>query len=243
MSVSHQPWFEQDWIGAVVTFNRPSPSTWRLKRKLSETVRSQFNVHEARAVYVCFNVHTPEQEAIMKIRAQVPLASTRYYPPHVRAQQAEAKFPSAIEKEVDALNRLTKQKCSTIPKLLGWKYSVQGDDMWVPGGFLAFILMEQAQGISLARDDYYWMGMKRQERDEVRAAFKDAWLECARCGLANTDAGRRNLIWDVDTKRCQIIDWEVPRMAHSSEWTDREYMKWQLVLYEDHYSPPEKWMW
>lgn len=68
MSADNRPWFEENWIGFVFSFNEPSLSTWHFQRKLSERVRCRYS--EVRAVYACSNVDMPTVEAIIKIRAQ-----------------------------------------------------------------------------------------------------------------------------------------------------------------------------
>lgn len=79
--------------------------------------------------------------------------------------------------EVTALKRLTRMKCSYTPKLLSILRQEQDSTMWVPGGWLIFILMEKVPGVPL---DNLWNSTKerpamtRSQRDEVREAFKEA---------------------------------------------------------------------
>jgi hypothetical protein len=44
------------------------------------------------------------------------------------------------------LRRLTKAKCEYTPKLLSLLRAKQDDSMWIPGGWLVYILMEKLPG-------------------------------------------------------------------------------------------------
>lgn len=78
------------------------------------------------------------------------------------------------KREIDALEYLTNARCSSTPALLAAKHETQGEEDWVPGGFVDFILMERLPGT----EPPYWSGssMDRPERDRLREAFKKAWL-------------------------------------------------------------------
>lgn len=79
--------------------------------------------------------------------------------------------------EITALRRLTRAKCPYSPKLLSILRKKQDSTMWVPGGWLIFILMEKVPGGPL---DNFWKpskerpAMTRYQRDEVRKGFKEA---------------------------------------------------------------------
>lgn len=124
--------------------------------------------------------------------------------------------------EVSALESLTKQGCTSAPTLLSWKLEKQGPRMWVPGGPIVFILMEKLPGICPGDGVVdIFLSLKREERDELREAFKRAWLyvtscreqvvwilindddsrECASYGLINSDASLNNLMWDREKKK------------------------------------------
>lgn len=78
--------------------------------------------------------------------------------------------PSA-EMEITALGELTKAGGSCTPTLHAWKHEKQGTQMWIPGGFIVYILMEKLPGMRL---DDIW-SLERKERYEVRKSFKEAW--------------------------------------------------------------------
>jgi hypothetical protein len=58
------------------------------------------------------------------------------------------------------------------PRLIATKFEPQSDEMWVPGGFIRFIVMQKLPGIALS-DDIFW-SLPRAGRDEVRMAFRVA---------------------------------------------------------------------
>lgn len=57
--------------------------------------------------------------------------------------------------------------------LFSWKKDKQDRHMWVPGGYILYILMEKLPGFSPER---FYVDLDRAERDELRSKFKEAWL-------------------------------------------------------------------
>ena len=79
--------------------------------------------------------------------------------------------------EIEALLRLTRTKCPYTPKLLSILQQQQDSTMWVPGGWLIFILREKVPGsppLNLFRPSEEQAAMTRSQRDEVREASKRA---------------------------------------------------------------------
>ena len=72
--------------------------------------------------------------------------------------------------EIDRLDTLTELGCTSTPSLIDYERQVQDSKMWLPGGYIVYILMELLPGISL---DNFWE-LPRQERDDVRKAFRTA---------------------------------------------------------------------
>ena len=79
--------------------------------------------------------------------------------------------------EETALEGLTKVQCPHTPKLLSISKREQDLTMWVPGGWLIFILIEKLPGLPPMN---FWCATKDRpamtlsQRNEVRAAFKVA---------------------------------------------------------------------
>ena len=72
--------------------------------------------------------------------------------------------------EIDCLDILTELGCTSTPRLIDYEQKIQDDDMWLPGGYIVYILIELLPKISL---DDFWE-LPRHERDEVRKAFHTA---------------------------------------------------------------------
>ena len=72
--------------------------------------------------------------------------------------------------EVERLNDLTRLGCSSTPRLLDFERKIQDHNMWLPGGYVVYILMELLPG----RPIYDFWALPRKERDDIRAAFRIA---------------------------------------------------------------------
>jgi hypothetical protein len=71
--------------------------------------------------------------------------------------------------EITALKRLTRVKCPHTPKLLSILRKEQDSTMWVPGGWLIFILMEKVPGEPL---DHFWKPSMERPAMTVLSATK-----------------------------------------------------------------------
>lgn len=87
-------------------------------------------------------------------------------------RRKEASQPTTeTRQEALILKRLTLEKCSATPKYIASFEATQDDDMWVPGGYILYILMEKVPGDTVFN---LWDGMDEAERTILRAHFKDA---------------------------------------------------------------------
>ncbi|RJE25699.1 hypothetical protein PHISCL_01962 [Aspergillus sclerotialis] len=228
-------WFDSDqWIGSEITFNYHN-SKWRLDEKLNEAadydesdmVKEGILDSEARGTFACTNIHDQSQQAIIKIRMQIPYFNTAFKARKKRAEQANADMRFATKREIEVLEYLTKAGCSSSPAFLASKHETQDEDGWVPGGYLDYILMEKIPGV---RPPYWTGGMDRWERDCLREAFKEAWLECVKCGRLNRDEAIRNLLWDSKKRKCYIVDWEDWVESTEKDLSrDTLYIGWNLA--------------
>ncbi|KAF4188604.1 hypothetical protein CNMCM7927_001299 [Aspergillus lentulus] len=251
------------WIGSYLTFTDAQPSRWRIDRKLAENedlgtesdVKERMMPSEARGIFVCSNIDVPAQENVAKVRMQyvyclmvngsdllskstrIPYFNTAFKSREARARQADPEMRAASQREVSALDYLTKAGCSSTPKLFAWKHETQGNDDWVPGGYIDYILMEKLPGETPG----YWSGrMSRAERDQLRESFKKAWIECVSHGRVHEDCGIRNLVLDREKQKCwlidtpctnsYIVDWEEWRESTDKDvWQNTEYISWNLA--------------
>ncbi|KAL1966383.1 hypothetical protein VTN77DRAFT_4525 [Rasamsonia byssochlamydoides] len=216
--------------GTEVSFDKPSPSTWVLTKMLHHMnprpvwIKDRGSVEEVdeeRFVFLCSNVGSPSQEAVIKIKTVTAEKGVRgeIFGP------VTDKVNENISKEIIALDELTDKGCKSTPKLINSTAGRVGNQ------FVWYILMEKAPGAPGAppdENDAFWQ-RSREERDVIRKAFKEAWL-------------RHNLIWDSTQKRCWIIDWEAPEPPKpGAKWDDVEYFRWKLVKGDPEHK--DKWTW
>ncbi|KAL8871044.1 MAG: hypothetical protein Q9174_003047 [Haloplaca sp. 1 TL-2023] len=184
--------------GRVVKFTHNNH--WQLTKKISEKPwdgtdkeeREEFGdtwqPHEEHAVYECTQVRGSRvgDVAIMKVRLDND--------PKERARDASGmRLNFSTKNEIEVLQQLTAARCSVTPALLASKIDVQDESVlnsqgkpkfeeewgekrqwWMPGGYIVYILMSKLNAQTL-HEDVYW-GFDRQQRDEVRSAFKKAYL-------------------------------------------------------------------
>ena len=159
---------------------------------------------EAHGVYECIQVEGAEigTHAILKIRVQSVAFARKaknfpaYYPSRIPEKNPPrpsdkgtkyAEFHYSTENEIRFLERLTTANCPASPRLLAVSKDVQKTPIlrryndeedqpyWVPGGYIVYILMEKLPGKDL--EDFFWPNRySLQEREEVRQAFREAFL-------------------------------------------------------------------
>ncbi len=93
--------------------------------------------------------------------------------PSERAKYASKELNDYTENEIDVLRTLTESGCSAAPKLLSWTRELQDETMWVPGGYVVYILMEKLPG---APPFNFWVekDLSLEDRDTVRKGFRAA---------------------------------------------------------------------
>ncbi|GKZ25959.1 hypothetical protein AbraIFM66951_002072 [Aspergillus brasiliensis] len=177
---SYIVWFDDnDYIGLELAF--PGGSVWKIVRKIKETkvlyTEREHELYkatsEARATFECSKVAgNGPPTALIKIHMQVPYLEAATKEPSERAKQADPEIPYLASSEAEALSILTEAKCTSSPYLIDWMHRQQTDG-WVPGGYIHYIAMEMLPGVTVC---YHFHRMERQERDELRDAFKKAWM-------------------------------------------------------------------
>jgi hypothetical protein len=163
--------------------------TWRLIHKISGKIcQENYSLpFEAVTVYICEKMAGKDagQRAVMKIRTEyVRHIERNYGDPTDRFRIPGTDFshsrdPWPVSKglnpvtrqEINYLETLTKLGCTSTPRLLGLKDDdTQGKNMWLPGGYIVYILMQLVPGVSL---EDFWE-LPRDERDQARKAFRTA---------------------------------------------------------------------
>lgn len=198
-------WFDEDvWIGREFILLQSKWKLAQKLAEVEQVsteqdVRELALMSESRSVFIASNIESSGQEAVVKFRMQcgflaffsnlswlprstgkltthpprIPYFSTAFKTRQVRAKQAAPDIRKYSQYEIRALEHLTKLKCSSTPAIFAWKHETQGDDDWVPGGYLDYILMERLPG---SRPNGFPGSMERKDRDQLRAAFKKAWM-------------------------------------------------------------------
>jgi hypothetical protein len=132
------------------------------------------------ALFECYNVTNPLQQAMMRIYYQIPYAGSGLLSARARASQATPGniFGHAV-RELSALRELAAQNCSCAPTLIDHKQDVQDDDGPLPDGYRFYMVMTRVPGISLTRswgepEAVFWT-LPKTVRATIRDAFRDAY--------------------------------------------------------------------
>ncbi|PYI07452.1 hypothetical protein BO78DRAFT_89093 [Aspergillus sclerotiicarbonarius CBS 121057] len=225
-------WFDGKWLTQTIQFENPS-SSWRITQKLQEHETlfsadeyiSAGYYSESTGIFTCEEIGSSTL-AIMKIRMQVPNSPDHASSSRLFIQPPETEICGRTLLEIKALEAMTTAGCSCIPKYITSKHANQKSDGWVPGGFLDYIVMEKLEGITVSEE--YLYDLRLEEQEELRQAFKVSYLECQDLGFVHLDENLTNLIWNKQTMKCYIIDWEAWG-GKAYKWTDNEYRRWGLL--------------
>lgn len=90
--------------------------------------------------------------------------------PESRRMQRHQELPRNAKAELEALQKLTQNQCTSAPRLVNYLQYEQDEKMWVPGGYLFFILMTRCPGKPL--ENFHKEPLAK--RNEIRKAFEDA---------------------------------------------------------------------
>jgi hypothetical protein len=190
-------WFARDFIDLTVTFPGPNASTWVIREQIFENPDQrpqdeceEFDmISEARGVFICSKIegYGPTEAVIKVVMQFVPSLSSKTIPSNhtscgripwkgTEMQSAQERklqrgFSESIEIEAMGLEKLTRANCSSTPKLLASKVVKQTETMWIPDGYLGFVVMTRLPGVNVRWID----DLGRQERQEMRQSFKEAW--------------------------------------------------------------------
>ncbi|KAF1955192.1 hypothetical protein CC80DRAFT_594384 [Byssothecium circinans] len=139
--------------------------------------------------------------------------------------------------EIHALRLLDDGESSHTPRLWGFLATTvkqRGNHFEeIVGGYFCFMLMSKVPGKRIEYD-WYW-ALSKEERDEIREAFKVALLEVWDNGIEPHDTGLHNLMWDDEERKCYILDFEdctffnEEEGAREPKWTDDEWKRWRLA--------------
>ncbi|KAL3492840.1 hypothetical protein BJX62DRAFT_235782 [Aspergillus germanicus] len=206
--MTERPFFDK-WMGKTIqlpTDESDSISAWILESVIGDKNNqlSAYEYHEdeilqeslsgAYGTFFCHNKHKPRDNAVMKVIMQVSHAGSEYAIRAERERQASKELSTFGYLEIEPLETLTKNNCPSTPRLRQHWATEQGNDETVSGGFLHYLLIEKLEGLQLSRD-LFWI-LDRDERDQIRVAFKDAFENCIKAGTLLSQLDARYLMWD-----------------------------------------------
>lgn len=126
-------------------------------------------------------------------------------------------------------------ECRCAPHLVAFKSVPQDKRGPLPGGYISFTIMTKMPGMPLFGS--YW-NMPTSDREQVIQHSVQALQSIYALGIEPIDRGLRNIIWDTESKKCSIIDFEMWNEA-AEPFADetKELQGWGLVRRP----PPRDW--
>ncbi|OAL37465.1 hypothetical protein AYO20_03314 [Fonsecaea nubica] len=138
------------------------------------------------------------------------------------------KIHTTTAHELQALEKFRDTDSACTPVLVNFKKAVQPVEGPLPGGYLTFLVMTKMPGDSLF-NMYYW-GMATEERHDITQKFLVALRWIYAQGIEPVDCGLRNILWDPETKKCSIIDFELWRGTETLVGDEaKELQRWGLA--------------
>ncbi|CAG8424807.1 unnamed protein product [Penicillium salamii] len=156
-----------------------------------------------------------------------PDEGTERLPPHIRAQQAN---PSFEKYEAKARKAFQQGGCQSVPSLLGWSQSVQGEYGPVPGGYITHLIWEKVPGEILTQEFFWSLPLSR--RDLIRDKFQIAYQEMSSFGWAPGGQDIEKIIWNEKSTNLWISGF------HGSLITDGRWSNDVLARFELIKPPP-----
>ncbi|GKZ58078.1 hypothetical protein AnigIFM49718_003886 [Aspergillus niger] len=159
--------------------------TWKVGKNLSSEVRQQEDpqggfTFERREVY----------------------EATRIDQPSNTPDIIQIKEHDGVYREIYNLSRL--EDCRSTPKLLGHAVEKQDSSDELPGGYIAYIVMQKVPGENLHGFDVLSTG----EQNRIRIALIEGLWELHSRHFTHWDPRRENIIWEPQSGKCFIVDLE-----------------------------------
>ncbi|GKZ29601.1 hypothetical protein AbraIFM66950_005633 [Aspergillus brasiliensis] len=177
---------------------------WKVGTILSSKVRQQEDpqggsTYERHEVYEATRIDRPSKRPdVIKVKKQI-----------VSWSNCGFSEPSDdVYREIYNLSQL--EDCRSTPKLLGYAVETQIDSDELPGGYIAYIVMQKVPGENLHGFDR----LPKEEQNRIRVAVIHAlWSASSREDLrsrhfTHRDPRRENIIWEPKSGQCFIVDLE-----------------------------------
>ncbi|KAJ5199526.1 hypothetical protein N7491_011266 [Penicillium cf. griseofulvum] len=157
--------------------------------------------------------------AFMRIYEQIPLVGTELDNFGVRKAQVSKPRDHV---ELHALKHITKKRCTTTPKLLGYQIDKQDKNDFVPGRYSIHLMWKNVRGYYPLNIEEFW-SLPYSRRESIREKFKMADTEVFRFGyeLSRTTTSK---ISKVSGFR------RADRISPDTKWNDYNFVRCLLVL-------------
>ncbi|KAL2435178.1 hypothetical protein ABEF95_014259 [Exophiala dermatitidis] len=220
------------FIDTVIPFPETRTS-YVLERPLATYKQCQDGTPaEARMVFTCrrkplthesnasSETDTDADGFVIKIKVQIP----------DHGHSAEAGPSTTTAAELKALRIFRDAKCPFAPTVADYKQTTQGPNGPFPGGYITYTVMTKMPGESL-HDSHFWgQAFSDEERKEVQQKFLVALRAIYDLGIEPVDCALRNVLWEHETKRCTIIDFELWREPSGPIADEtRELQRWGIA--------------
>ncbi|KAJ5712521.1 hypothetical protein N7493_008989 [Penicillium malachiteum] len=211
-------WFNQGSMsqlfqpGKVLHLSHPQEGKWRIDEIIKEynKQRAQQHVKKDAPSYAaiklsCSRADDPNFHAMMRVYIQIPYKNTELEEPKDRAKQAIEFKP----KELQAFQILSNDSttCDITPALLGYQESKQEASDIVQGGFLTIVVWQIVPGLRLADSSesqepvgFWESGLDLEERNLIRAQFKETIQIMQKAGVEPDPFCVSNLVWHAESK-------------------------------------------
>nr|OQO21338.1 hypothetical protein B0A51_12400 [Rachicladosporium sp. CCFEE 5018] len=156
---------------------------------------------ESRILYICQQRPSiePDKTTILKVKVQIPdtaLSST-----------APASGPSDTSiAEIKALQMFRNAGSAFGPHLIATRTVPDATNPLLPGGYITYTVMSRLPGQSLLALGYWSMPIEK--RQIIQKYFLQALSGVRKVGIEPGDKGLRNIMWDGETQRCSLVDFE-----------------------------------
>ncbi|KAJ5832816.1 hypothetical protein N7474_001127 [Penicillium riverlandense] len=164
--------------------------------------------------------------AFMRIYKQIPLAGTALDNSSVRKAQASEDHGHV---ELEALKRLTEQRCTATPELLGYRIGKQDTNDLVPNGYIIYLVWKKVRGDPLDIKEFW--SLPYNQRRIIRDNFKTAYKKVLSFGYQPFMPRPSKIILDKSTGDVKISGFRGAAIIHPDpKWKDYNFVMFALVL-------------
>ncbi|PIG87226.1 hypothetical protein AARAC_011658 [Aspergillus arachidicola] len=197
------------WRNLVLNFPESDhhslpPSSWRVTRKISENSDS----------FECENLEDSSNKAILIVYMEIPYEDTEC------AAEGRYGTPICVRVGFIAHYLLTLNDCKYSPGAIQYMEETKTSrdrHAFMPGGKIYYLVIGKLPGVPLSNglirytehgrissEGLFW-NLSREERDQIRVAFQNAYLEHIRSKTTIGIEGLNKLFWDKDSGEVQVL--------------------------------------